>query len=343
MKNSRSLTVLIFALSILISSFYCFGKSEHFHITGDCVRTLENPEIIRRLKDQKVSNDTFMSVLSFELDIDNECRWSLSSRYNISNFRDVVVEFSDAIDCYALAGESTNRAASISAGLIPLGGMGHVQTVWFALCRPFCRQFDVMQLDILPNLIGLQDRQKRPYTTMQITTNTQGVVTEASMTGVFEQQELLVDYFKFDYLTGNLSTIPRQVVRQTYGYDPIAKTNVLAYKYLMVIRSVQPKDGTIPLPMLAIDTRIADFRLSRTGSEGSYIEYTTKAWRSESDLRSDPVIRARIKALEQNEDESDRLEAARNRKKWIGRAFFGIVVCILICSMWVYLNKANKF
>ncbi len=327
---------VIFALSVLNFSFSCFGKSEHFRITGDCVRTLENPEIIRRLKGQKVGGDTFNSVLSFELNFDNECRWILSSRYSIDNFRDEVVEFSDAIDCYALAGESTNRAASISAGLIPQGGMGHVQTIWFAVCRPFCRQFDVMQLDSLPNLIGLQDRQKRPYNTMQITTNTQGVVIEASMTGLFEQQELIVDHFEFDYLASDLSMVPREVVRQTYGYDPIARTNVLAYKYLVVIRSVEPKDGPISLPMLAVDTRIADFRLSRSGSEGSYIEYSTKAWRSESDLRNDPVIRARTKELEQNEEESDRLVAARNRKQWIGRVFFGLVICILVfTTMWV--------
>ena len=100
--------VVIFALSILNFSFSCFGKSEHFRITGDCVRTLENPEIIRRLKGQKVGGDTFNSVLSFELNFDNECRWILSSRYSIDNFRDEVVEFSDAIDCYALAGELRN-------------------------------------------------------------------------------------------------------------------------------------------------------------------------------------------------------------------------------------------
>lgn len=342
MKTTRLLTVLFYALSALNLSCSCFGKSEHFRIIGDCTRTLENPEIIRRLKGQKVGVDTFKSVLSFELNIDNECRWSLFSRYNINNFRDEVVEFSDAIDCYALAGESTNRAASISAGLIPQGGMGHVQTVWFAVCRPFCSQFDVMRLDGLPNLIGLQDRQKRPYNTMQITTNTQGIVIEASMTGLFAKQELIVDHFKFDYLASDLSTVPREVVRQTYGYDPIARTNVLAYKYLVLIRSVEHKDGPVSLPMLSVDTRIADFRLSRSGSEGSYIEYSTRAWRSESDLRKDPVIRARIKVLEQNEEESDRLVAARNRKQWIGRAFFGLVICILVSTMWLYSKKISN-
>lgn len=335
------LIIVTFAL-VSPSGHAAASASPALEIEGECVRELSNTNLFVTRPGAKVSPDSLRAVIRFQLYLDG-CRWLLRQRYSADEYRSEVLHFSDGEDFFALTGTETNRAASISRGAIPMGGMGDLQAVWYSLCRPLCPSLDWRHLTNVPHLLALQDRIQKVYDQVVIVTNAQGRVDEAEMYVDIDRQPVLVDKFTFQQHPDVSLGIPSEAVRQVYALDAIQRTNVPAMRYTVTVQSVKKLASPLLLPQLNSRTRIVDYRLVPAQGEGWFVDYFSTRWRSQEELLADEDILAKVKRLQVEVKNFDRTRKERETRIVVTRALFiGSFVVLLLAVLRVIAKRRRS-
>lgn len=329
----RVLAAICFLLQIAVSD----AKTVLF--SGECVREIVDTNLLVARPGASLPPDAHRGICRFEMAIDG-CRWVMRARHGIDGFITETAHFTDGRDFFSLSGDPLSRSASISKGPVPSGGLGELQTLWFGLCRPMCPDLDWASQSAFPNLLALQDRVQRQYEETIVTTNEAGAILEAEMfvRPAAGTNLVLMDKFVFSYDKGLAYPVPREVTRMTYGIKAGGATNVPAYKYVVKVTSASTTSTPLKLPAPEGVTRMADYRLFPQGGEGWFVPYAASQWRSEEDLRADPMISAAIKRTAREHALSDELRSSLARRIWRARGLFfaalGVLLAGTIFAFW---------
>lgn len=331
----------------LILSLFGIGYSmslltaETVVIEGVCRRVLVNTNLLPHFNGATLSPDALESLVKFRLELE-KCSWILSSRHSANRFQTEETFFSDGVDCFTLMTVSTNQAASITKGPIPAGGTGNLQTIWMALCRPMCKRLDWQSFRELPDLVALQELNQRQYSQVIATTNSLGRLTQLELFRSVRTNLVLVERFEFSDSQAKMGIFSDLITRKSFAVDPIKATNVVAYRYEVEVSNIVTNSSPLALPELTSIARIVDFRLNRRGSERWYVEYASKKWRSEVDLRADPEIALKIDAMEKDQVSYDQVIEGRTRRQRFGRWFFIGVLIVLPVAIYKVRNTQKN-
>ena len=327
--------ILLF-IALILAGLWVHAQAELHDdtllIEGEVQRTVLGKKNIER-------SDLISIVSKFKIEIDsNMYLFTMSSSEDSHKSKHRV--FSDGEDGYALINYKNEQFAAISEGVVPSGGTGFSQTLWFVFCRPFysTNSLAYRQCGDL-NLQRLVSRSYSNYIEVEsIMNKSTTYVREIKAYTEEGERRVMCDHFEFaDYADAGKHKIPKKTKRTVFAQHKTNSNPRPIVEYVISVNKIDITKKELVFPSLKAVSKVVDFRFVENGGETGFVEYESDVWRTKQDLIADQKILSKINNI--------RNRAKSQKKKYreeINVKFALYVVMSLLLLALIVFIKAPK-